>query len=169
MLAMDRHEDDRAEKLLASGAPDDPTLARIRGRLALARHDGPTAVHYFRIAQTDEPENRDTLFGLINALSISGDEKGAAPLREMGKNLEILNTLVQKAASPRSRDEPGLFSELGAACAALGHVAEARAWYELAIARDPLDTRSQQALFRLQAIDKPDLSASTPRGDPSGP
>jgi Flp pilus assembly protein TadD len=150
---MDRHENDRAEKLLASGPADDPTLARIRGRLALVRHDGPAAVHYFRIAQNDEPENRDTLFGLINALSITGDEKGAAPLREMGKNLEVLNTLVQKAASPRSRDEPGLFSELGAACAALGHNAEARAWYELAIARNPLDTKSQQALFRLQAPD----------------
>ena len=39
--------------------------------------------------------------------------------------------------------------ELGAACAALDRKGEARAWYKLAIALDPLDAESQQALFRL--------------------
>ena len=39
--------------------------------------------------------------------------------------------------------------QLGAACAALDRKGEARAWYKLAIGFDPLDSESQQALFRL--------------------
>jgi hypothetical protein len=39
--------------------------------------------------------------------------------------------------------------ELGAACAALELNELSRAWYRLAIAADPLDSQSQQALYRL--------------------
>jgi predicted Zn-dependent protease len=159
MLALDRHQYDQAQQMLAAGEPLDPTLARLRGKLALARHDGPTAARFFRIAVADEPENRDSLFGLINALSITGDDATAAPLRETAKRLELLNTLIQQAASPHGRNNPRLLQELGAACAALGHNAEARAWYQVAIARDPLDTESQQALFRLASHDRPQSKA----------
>jgi hypothetical protein len=40
--------------------------------------------------------------------------------------------------------------ELGAACAALELNELARAWYKLAIAANPLDSESQQAIFRLK-------------------
>ena len=40
-------------------------------------------------------------------------------------------------------------ARLGAACEAAGRLGEARAWYRLAIARDPLDEASQRALYRL--------------------
>ena len=33
MLALDRHQDDQAEEMLKSSPPDDPNLARLRGRL----------------------------------------------------------------------------------------------------------------------------------------
>ena len=33
----------------------------------------------------------------------------------------------------------------------LGFIPEARAWYKIAIARDPLDAASQKALFHLNA------------------
>jgi hypothetical protein len=82
-------------------------------------------------------------------------------LQETAKKLELLNSLIQRAATLQGRNDPRLIPELGAACAAMGHDAEARAWYHLAIARDPLDAVSQKALFRLAARDK--------QGSPAGP
>ena len=76
MLAVDRHQQDEAERMLASGPPDYPPLARIRGRLALARRDAEAAVRNFRIAQADDPLNRDTVLGLANALTMLGDAQG---------------------------------------------------------------------------------------------
>jgi tetratricopeptide (TPR) repeat protein len=148
MLAIDRHLEDQAERLLASGPADYAPLARIRGRLALARRDAKAAVRYFRIAQTDDPLNRDTVLGLANALTMMGD-KSAQQARETVRRLEVLNTLVQRVASPYERQKLELLRELGAACADLGQDAVAIAWYKIAIAKDPLDKESQQALFRL--------------------
>jgi tetratricopeptide (TPR) repeat protein len=155
MLAFDRDQEDRAVRLLESGPPNQPILARLRGRLALVRRDGAAAVRQFRIAHADAPEDRDTTFGLINAFILVGDEQATAPLREIAKGLEWLNTLVHRAATLQGRNDPKLVHELGAACAALGHNAEARAWYKLAIARDPLDAESQRASFRLGASRPP--------------
>jgi predicted Zn-dependent protease len=149
MLAVDRHDDDKAAQLLASGPPDDYTLAKLRGRLALARRDAPTAVRYFQDARAHDPEDRDSLLGLLSALTMIGDDKSAAPLREMAKKFELINSLVQRAAAPGGRQNPRLMRELGAACAAAGRDPEARGWYRLAIARDPLDIESQQALFQI--------------------
>ena len=151
LLALDRHQDDQAEKILESSPPDDPQLARLRGRLALARHDLPAAVRCFRTALAGLPQERDALFGLSNALTMQGHEEEAVPLRDTVKKLELLNSLVQRAANPAERGKPELLRELGAANAALGRDGEARAWYKLAIARDPLDTSSQQSLFQIDA------------------
>jgi tetratricopeptide (TPR) repeat protein len=160
MIALDLQQPDRAEQLLALGSKEDPTLARLRGRQALARRDARHALDEFQIAYAADPENRETVFGLLSALEMIGDHKAAEPLREAARNLERLNTLVQRAAVKQARQDPVLLRELGDACAALHRNAEARAWYELAIARDPLDRVAQQALFRLNA-------AATPADDPS--
>ena len=149
MLAVDRHDDDKAAQLLASGPPDDSRLAKLRGRLALARRDAPTAVRYFQDAHDHDPEDRDSLLGLLSSLTMIGDDKSAAPLRETAKKFELINSLVQRAAAPGGRQNPRLMRELGAACAAAGRDPEARGWYRLAIARDPLDIESQQALFQI--------------------
>jgi tetratricopeptide (TPR) repeat protein len=154
MLAIDRHQDDKAEQLLASGPAADPRLARLQGRLALARRDAPTALRCFQIAHDHAPEDRDALLGLINALTLTGDDKTAAPLRETAKNFEMINSLVQRAAIPKERENPNLLHELGAACAAAGRDPEARGWYRVAIARDPLDIESQQALFQIDNRDR---------------
>ncbi len=83
-----------------------------------------------------------------------GDQKSAEPLRQVARDLERLNTLVQRAAVAPARRDPGLMRELGAACAALHRDAEARVrGIQLAVARDPLDRESQQALFRLKAVE----------------
>jgi tetratricopeptide (TPR) repeat protein len=148
--ARDRQDQDEAERLLAAGASDDPALARLRGRLALSRQDAKSALHSFRIAYAADPENRETVFGLLLALEMNGDRKVAAPIRTQARNLERLNTLVNRAAARDAREDSDLLRQLGAACAALHRDAEARAWYKLVIARNPLDAESQRALFRLR-------------------
>jgi len=151
MIALDLQQPERAQLLLALSSKDDPVLARLRGRQALARRDARNALHQFQIAYAADPESRETVFGLLSAYELLGDQKAADPLRQIAGNLERLNTLVQRAAAARGRQDPGLLRELGDACLALHRDAEARAWYELAIAQNPLDRVSHQALFRLKA------------------
>ena len=155
-VAFDRHEDERAERLLAAGPADAPALARLRGRLALARRDPRAALHHFRIVYAADPDGRETLLGLIAALLMCGDEKAAAVLREVGAKREKLGSLIQRAAMHGSEHDPVLPRELAAACAAVHRNPEALAWYKLAIARNPLDSDSQQALFRLRGDTSPD-------------
>jgi tetratricopeptide (TPR) repeat protein len=150
-IAFDRNDEPLAERLLASGPADHPVLARLRGRLALSpgRKDARAALHHFRIAYAADPENRETLAGLISALVSTGDDQAAAPLREVARKLALLSSLVQRAGAKGTKDDPRLPRQLGDACAGLNRVAEARAWYQVAIARDPLDSQAQQALFQL--------------------
>ena len=73
-IALDREDLDEADRQLALGRGDDPLLARLRGRLALFRSDARTAVANFRTAYAGDPENRETIFGLMAALELSGDK-----------------------------------------------------------------------------------------------
>jgi tetratricopeptide (TPR) repeat protein len=148
-MALDHEGQDEARRLLSVGARDDPLLARLRGRLALARRNAKEAVAEFRIAYAADPENRDTIFGLIAALELSGDNKAAVPLREYAGRLDRLTSLIQRAAVPAARGNADLMRQLGAACAALDRKGEARAWFKLALGFNVLDSESQQALFRL--------------------
>jgi tetratricopeptide (TPR) repeat protein len=149
-IAIDRQEQEQAERLLAESSSDDPALARLRGRLALSKRDAQGAWHHFRIAFKSDPEDRETVFGLVYALELAGESQAAEPFRELAGKLERLSTLIHRAANPKARQDPALLRELGAACAALHRDPEARAWYELAIALDSADSESQQALFRLR-------------------
>jgi predicted Zn-dependent protease len=157
--ALDYSDPDRAERLLAAGRPDDPVLAGLRGRLALARHDTESALHHFRVAYAADSGNHEAIFGLLSAMTIAGEQTAAVPLREVAGNLERLNTLIQRAVSAEARRDPRLLRELGAACAALHRDAEARVWYALAIAADPLDLESQRALYRLRDSARPGREA----------
>ena len=149
-IALDREDLDEADRLLALGRGDDPLLSRLRGRLALFRGGRQTLWPNFRTAYAADPENRDTIFGLIAALEFSGDKKAALALREYAGQLDRLSTLdPARGRFHGARQDAGLMRQLGAACAALDRKGEARAWYKLAIGFDPLDAESQQALFRL--------------------
>ena len=148
-IALDRQATEKAERLLANGPKDDPLLARLRGRLALAQGDAKSAVAYFRIAFAADPLNRETLFGLAAALELSGDPKATLPYRQTAAKLDRFNSLIQRAAGRGARADTNLMRQLGAACAALQLNAEARAWYKLAISANPLDSESQEALYRL--------------------
>ncbi len=148
-IALDRQAVERAERLLANGPKDDPLLARQRGRLALAQGDAKSAVAYFKVAFAADPLNRETIFGLATALEVSGDPNAALPYRQTAANLDRFNSLIQRATVRGARTDTSLLRQLGAACAALQLNAEARAWYKLAISANPLDSESQEALFRL--------------------
>jgi tetratricopeptide (TPR) repeat protein len=149
-IAIDRQKLDEAERLLAEGASDDPALERLRGRLALSKRDAKGAWHHFQIAFKSDPEDRETVFGLVYALELAGQSRAAEPFRELVGKLERLSTLIHRAATPQARQDPALLRELGGACAALHRDPEARAWYELAIALDPFDSESHRALYRLR-------------------
>jgi len=161
-IALGRQDLEEADRLLALGRGDDPLVARLRGRLALSRGDVKSALANFRLSYSGDPENRETVFGLVAALELSGDKKAALALRESAGNLDRLNTLIQRAALPAARRDAGLMRQIGAACAALDRKREARAWYKLAIDLDPLDSESQQALFRLNDPSAHDLQSSRP-------
>ncbi len=148
-IELDRPDVEKAERLVATGPVDDPLLAQLRGRLALARGDAKSALGHFRIALADDPLARETLFGLTAALERSGHHKAAEPYRQTAAKLDRLNSLVQRAAARGARNDASLMRQFGAACAALELNELARAWYKLAISSDPLDSESQQALYRL--------------------
>ncbi len=159
-IAIDRQDQERAEQLLAVAADDDPDLALLRGRLALSKRDAQDAWRHFRIAFNSDPDDHETVFGLICALELAGQSDAAGPLRQLARRLELLSTLVDRAATPSARKDPPLLRELGAACAALHRDPEARAWYELAITVDPMSAEAQRAIHRLREPRKeapPDL------------
>jgi len=158
-IALDRGDPSAAEALLDAGPADHLGLALLRGRLALARNDAPGAVRQFRIAHDKAPNIREAILGLGQALQMAGDSAAATPLLEEARKHELLGSLVQRAAVEANRTDPALIRDLGEACAAVGRIPEARAWYNLAISQDPLDTRAQQGLARLQDPAEP----SSPR------
>jgi len=160
-VALDRGDENAAEALLAEGPADHPGLARLRGRMAFARHDLDAALSHFRVAYATDPEDRDTLFFIGHCLRLMGDDKAAKPFLDAARDQDSLNTLIQRAASHKDRKDPKLPLQLGAACEALHRFPEARAWYKLAIARDPLDLEAQHALYRIG-----EKTASDPRPVP---
>lgn len=149
-IALDRGDDATAEELLAGGAPGHAELARMRGRLALARRDGPAAVKHFQAALAADPDHRDAVFGLGQALAMAGDPAAAAPYIAAARDHDALGTLMQRASTPEGRKDPELMRALGAACEKIHRTPEARAWYDLAIRTNPLDQQAQKALFRLR-------------------
>lgn len=149
LLAMDRGAFDEAGKLLDHGPADHPGLARLRGQLALMRHDGEAAVRAFRIAADADPTDRLAMHGLGTALSLLGRTDEARPYLESARRHDKLWALVSRAATTEGEKDPAMPRELGLACAAIGREMEARAWLRLAVGRDPGDSEAQQALYRL--------------------
>ena len=147
-LALARGDDLRAETLLENGPEEHAGLALLRGQMALARGDEKATLHYFRIAYQKAPYLREAVFGLGKALQLNGDPTAATYLDQATK-LDQLSSLIQKAGIVANRENPQLLRDLGAACVAVGRLPEARAWYNLAITRDPLDTQANAALARL--------------------
>src|SRR5262249_22471122 len=119
---------------------------------ALIRGDAAAAVTQFRRALASRPDDRGCLSGLAQALRLSGQAPAAEPWLEVVRRHDALIDLARRAAEMTHRHDPRLRRALGAACEALQLAPEARAWYGLALARNPLDSQTQMALYRLRTI-----------------
>ncbi|MDR3636274.1 MAG: tetratricopeptide repeat protein [Isosphaeraceae bacterium] len=150
-LALDRGDDLRAEALLKEGPQNVSELAQLRGKLALARGDTEAALREFQRAYAAEPDNRDTLSGLAGAYKRLGRDEEAAPFLKAVRAQDVLASLMTRAAIKGASDDLKLIAELGAVNETLGRLHEARGWYQLVIARDPLNTEAQHAIFRIKA------------------
>ena len=99
LVALDPGDVLRAQALLDADSPGDdhPALARLRGRLVLARDDAPAAVRAFRTASKAAPGDRDAHFGLAQALRLAGQPDAARPHSESARADDRLESLVKGA------------------------------------------------------------------------
>jgi tetratricopeptide (TPR) repeat protein len=149
---------DEVEGLLASAPMNHPRLSRIRGQIALRRHDLDTAIQQFRQALSAEPYDRVSPMQLAQALQLKGDKTAADAYLDRVKRLNRLYNLIMRVRSPKQGNQTSDLAELGDACEEAGLSAEAKCWYTLAIAVNPLDSGAQRALYRLR-----DLATSSAR------
>jgi predicted Zn-dependent protease len=170
---LDRAEFDTAVALLARGPQDNPALARLRGQLAMLRHDAPAAIAAYRVVHAADPLDRSALYGLGTSLHMIGDDKAAEPFLAAARGHDAIFALIAHAATDEGERDPKVPYQMGSACAAVGRIAEARAWLKLAIDNDPTDTQAQEALFRLkdqggsiQRVNGLDRGESDPHGAP---
>ena len=164
-LAIERGDLAAAAAMLSRGPADHPELAELRGQLALIRRDGPAAVDRFRRAVADQPDRSPPPRRAgPGPAAIGPGRRRPSRLLARVRRQDVLIDRVRRAAEMTHRDDLGRSRDLGAACEALGLSAEARAWYDLALARDPLDPETQGALHRLRTP----RPTAAPRVIPSG-
>ncbi len=149
-IEFDRGDMEVVGRLLAEGPLDHPKLARLRGHLALNRNDGPEAVRCFRLSYAAEPNHGETLYGLAQALRVVGDRAAAEPFARRAEAQRVLRDHLTNLATNRE-PRPIVCCRLAQDCESAGYFPEARAWYRLAIAFDPLNQQAQAALLRLAA------------------
>jgi tetratricopeptide (TPR) repeat protein len=148
-LAFNLGRFEEAERLLASTRADHPRIWRIRGEMAMRRHDLDAAITHFRKALSAEPYDRVSPMQLAQALRLKGDIRAAEAHTDRVRRLNHLYNLIVKVRSPRRENQVSDLSELGKASEDAGLADEARGWYRLAIAVNPLDAAAQQGLHRL--------------------
>ncbi|APW61847.1 tetratricopeptide repeat protein [Paludisphaera borealis] len=159
-LALDRSDLDEASALIAEGPEMHAETARLRGLLALSRHDHATAAAHFRTALAIKPDDRRTLSSLGTALKLTGQDAEAARYFAEVRRFDLLSALTARLTETAALSDANLLRCLGTANEEVGRLIEAREWYRLAIAQNPLDSESQRALFRLEA--------RAPRAGPGG-
>ncbi len=148
-LAFNLGQYDEAERLLASEPTDHPRISRIRGEMALRRRDLDAAIRHFRDALSAEPYDRVSPMQLAQALRLKGETAAAEVYVERVRKLNHLYNLIVRIRSPKGENQVSDLAELGKACEESGLNDEARGWYGLAVAANPLDARAQQGLHRL--------------------
>ena len=84
-------------------------------------------------------------------LSSPGNRLRASAYLQAARDHEILYKLIDRASTEEGRQNMSLLKELGAAYDRVGLIPEAKAWYKLAVAKDPTDTDVQVALYHLGA------------------
>jgi tetratricopeptide (TPR) repeat protein len=161
-FAIERGETETAEALVREGPADHLRLNVLRGQFALHAGQSRQAVTCFRAALDKEPEDRDAIQGVGLALRRLADPQAKRYLDIVARRDLLARTIRESVVTISS--DPRLFFKLGEMCESLNRREEARAWYRLAITRDPLDTQAQQGLTRVeQAV--PAASAPTLKSD----
>ena len=114
------------------------------------RGDTAGAIRHFQAALSDEPYDRVSIAELGKALLLRGDRAGAQQYMTRAKQLDEVYNLINRGRKADRETYPDDLIKLGRACEAAGLVYEARGWYMLVIARNPLDNEAQQGLHRLR-------------------
>jgi tetratricopeptide (TPR) repeat protein len=148
-LAFNLGRFDEAERLLTAASTNHPRISRIRGEMALRRHDLDAAIKHFHEALSAEPYDRVSPMQLAQALQLKGDTAAADAYVDRVKRLNRLYNLIIRIRSPKRENQISDLAELGKACEEAGLNEEAKGWYTLAITIDPLDGSAQEALYRL--------------------
>jgi tetratricopeptide (TPR) repeat protein len=125
-------------------------LSRLRGRVALMKGDPTAAIGHFQKSLEDQPYDRSALSALAKALTIKGDTKAAEAVADRARKLDDVYNLINRISRPGRENAASDLAALGHACEAAGLIDEAKGWFDLAIARNPLDAESQQALQRIR-------------------
>jgi tetratricopeptide (TPR) repeat protein len=149
-IALRRMRLDEVRSLLDRGPTEHVGLALLRGQLAVRCNDPSTAARQFRIALRQDPTNHEALQGLALVLKQLGDREAAASTQRLAEQWRHLTSLLQKSRTFNIRNDKTLLTRLAEACEALGQIPEARAWYRLALAQDPLDEVIQKSLHRVR-------------------
>lgn len=152
-VSLDRGDVARAEFLLGTvpKGEEHPALARLRGRLALARDDAGAAVRHFRAALEAAPDDRDTQFGLACALRLAGQPEAARPYGESASAQDRLEWLVQRARPANRRNDPETLRTIAAACLRVNRRELARGWYQLVLRLAAGDSEARRALSELDS------------------
>jgi tetratricopeptide (TPR) repeat protein len=150
-IAYDRGDVEAVESLLAHGGDDHPILQFYRGRLAILHRDLPAAIRHFRNWMAADPHDRNRLYMLGDALVKSGKTVEGEAYLQAARDHQALFKLIERASTEQGRQDLALLKDLGAAYERVGLIAEAKAWYKLALVRDPADPGVQVALYHLGA------------------
>jgi tetratricopeptide (TPR) repeat protein len=149
-IALGRLQLDKVRALVSVGPAEHAGLALLRGYLAIKSKDLQTADREFRRALKVDPTNREAIQGIALVLKQVDKPEKAAPYLRMAEQWRHMTDLLQRVNTPEGRHDGVLLRQLGETCEALGQYAEARAWYQLALALDPLDAAIQHSLYRLR-------------------
>lgn len=148
-LAVELGDVEIADPLLRNGPADHPRLNTLRGRLALQVNDPKLAASWFRAALRAAPNDRDAIHGLGAALQRLGDPQAKEYLQLASRHDQLKRLIVQCSTTPRI--DLKVFAQLGDLCESLGRLDQARVWYQVALAWDPLDSQAHKGLARLDA------------------
>jgi tetratricopeptide (TPR) repeat protein len=159
-VALDRGSVDDALKALAAASAEDPAIAQLRGLIALSLGDKAALDHYRR-ALAAKPTDRDCLFGYGQALRLAGRGEEATTYLDAARARDHLEWMLQNARALERRDDQKALRAIGDGCRSLGRKDEARAWYRLALAPNPLATDIQKSLFELDSEIASDRAQST--------
>ncbi|WP_158633318.1 tetratricopeptide repeat protein [Tautonia sociabilis] len=160
-LALERGDVGLLAELLADAPEDHAGLALLRGKLALRRRDPEAAVSAYRRALELRPNDRDALSGLSQALNQAGHREEAAEAVARLTRINDLNDLLHQLARVDADRSPDRYVEIGSACEAIGLEAQARAWYQVALAGDPFHREAQAALGRMGRLGEEEAASDS--------